>query len=88
LLGELIGWGIYILPVALIVFGIWLVLRKIERIPPLSPERAVGSILIFSLVINRHAHGHSCAEDGAGSGSGWSWRRLYRRLFERLLWFS
>src|SRR5512142_394528 len=28
LLGDLIGWGIYVLPLALVVFGLWLILRK------------------------------------------------------------
>ena len=27
LLGQLVGWGVYVLPVGLIVFGLWLILR-------------------------------------------------------------
>src|SRR5690349_4647293 len=46
-LSQIFGWGVYVLPVGLLVFGIWLVIRKIERIPPLSIERAVGSIILF-----------------------------------------
>ena len=46
-LSQIFGWGIYILPIGLLVFGLWLVFRKIERIPPLSVERAVGSSLLF-----------------------------------------
>ena len=37
----------YILPLGLLVFGLWLVFRKIERIPPLSAERVVGSVILF-----------------------------------------
>ncbi|MEW6239823.1 MAG: DNA translocase FtsK 4TM domain-containing protein [Chloroflexota bacterium] len=47
ILGQIFGWGIYVLPLALLVYGLWLVFRKLERIPPLSLERAVGSILLF-----------------------------------------
>ncbi len=46
-LTQIIGWGVYVLPLALITFGLWLILRKIERIPPLSLERTVGSVLLF-----------------------------------------
>ena len=41
------GWGMYILPVALIVMGMWLILRRIEKLPPLSLERATGIVLFF-----------------------------------------
>jgi len=44
---KIFGWGFYVLPLGLLVFGLWLVFRKIERIPPLSVERAVGSVILF-----------------------------------------
>ncbi len=47
LLGQMFGWGIYILPVALIVMGLWLILRRIEKLPPLSLERGTGILLFF-----------------------------------------
>src|SRR5215211_456707 len=46
-LRQIIGWGMYILPVALILMGMWLILRRIEKLPPLSLERATGIILFF-----------------------------------------
>ena len=46
-LSWMFGWGIYILPVALILLGMWLILRRIEKLPPLSLERATGIILFF-----------------------------------------
>ena len=46
-LAQIFGWGVYILPIGLLVFGLWLVFRKIERIPPLTAERAIGSALLF-----------------------------------------
>ncbi|HET9914675.1 MAG TPA: DNA translocase FtsK 4TM domain-containing protein, partial [Anaerolineales bacterium] len=41
------GWGIYILPVGLILMGLWLIFRRIEKLPPLSIERATGILLFF-----------------------------------------
>src|SRR5512147_864308 len=46
-LGQMFGWGIYILPVALVLMGLWLILRRIEKLPPLSLERATGIVLFF-----------------------------------------
>jgi DNA segregation ATPase FtsK/SpoIIIE, S-DNA-T family len=87
-LGQLIGWGIYILPIALVLFGVWLILRKIERIPALSLERAVGSILLFLwLLTSMHAiiaepeMAQVAALDGAGGG-------YIGGVFERVLWFG
>lgn len=42
-----IGWGAYVLPVVLIVFGFWLLLRNINRFPQVSTERVVGLFLGF-----------------------------------------
>jgi S-DNA-T family DNA segregation ATPase FtsK/SpoIIIE len=88
LLGQLIGWGVYFLPAGLMLFGLWLILRKIERIPPLSLERLVGSVLFFVWALTLM---HSivaapemavvAARDGAGGG-------YVGGLFERLLWFG
>jgi S-DNA-T family DNA segregation ATPase FtsK/SpoIIIE len=87
-LGQLIGWGIFILPIALILFGVWLVLRKIERIPPLSLERAVGSIVLFlwllttmHTIIAEPEMAQVAALDGAGGG-------YIGGVFERVLWFG
>lgn len=46
-LSQIFGWGFYILPLGLLIFGLWLVFRKIERIPALTLERAVGSLILF-----------------------------------------
>jgi S-DNA-T family DNA segregation ATPase FtsK/SpoIIIE len=86
LLGQLFGWGIYVLPIALIGFGIWLILRKIERIPPLSLERAVGSILLFvwllavmHIVYVPPTLATDAALDGVGGG-------YIGSVFESVLW--
>lgn len=88
LLGQLIGWGIYVLPIALIAFGLWIILRKIERIPTLSLERAVGIILLFlwlltamHSIIAQPEMAQVAAQDGAGGG-------YIGGIFERVLWFG
>lgn len=51
-----LGWGLYLFPVALIVLGVWLVLRHFERIPPLRSRRLVGIGLLFgNLLLLLHA---------------------------------
>ena len=88
ILGQIFGWGIYILPLGLIVVGLWLVFRKIERIPPISVERVTGIIVLyFWLLTLMHAiiaqpeMAEVAALDGAGGG-------YFGSLFERVLWFS
>lgn len=88
LLSQAVGWGIYVLPIFLITFGLWLILREIERIPPLSLERAVGSILLFiwfltvmHTIIAAPEMAAVAAQDGAGGG-------YVGGLIERVLWFS
>ena len=87
-LRQLIGWGVYILPVALIAMGLWLILRRIEKLPPLSLERATGIILFFvwvlvamhSIIAAPDMAGQA-AIDGAGGGYVGS-------LFERAIFNS
>lgn len=45
-LSKVFGWGVYLLPLALIGLGGWLLLRNVDKFPSLSTERAVG-ILLF-----------------------------------------
>ena len=87
-LAQILGWGVYILPIGLLIFGLWLVFRKIEKIPPLSLERAVGSIIIFLWILTvLHAFvatadtAEAVALTGAGGGS-------LGGLFQRILWFG
>jgi hypothetical protein len=87
-LRQIIGWGVYILPVALILMGLWLILRRIEKLPPLSLERATGIILFFlwllaamhSIIATPDMAGQA-AIDGAGGGHVGS-------LFERAMFNS
>ena len=54
-LRSVFGWGVYILPVGLVVLGAWLVARNVERLPALSLERIVGILLLFvALLVGFH----------------------------------
>ncbi len=44
---RVFGWGGYVLPIGLLITGLWLVLRRFERTPRLSAERALGFALLF-----------------------------------------
>ncbi len=77
---QVIGWGIYFLPVLLLIFGLWMLLRNIEKIPHLSPERIVGVIL---LIVNLLAWFHlfmdgtyNEAKQGLGGGYIGAWIKL------------
>ncbi len=78
-LSLLFGWGVFILPVALILFGGWLVLRKIDRIPPVSVERITGLILIllWTQTLLQAIAGHP--KPGV-DGGGWLGSLFYRLL--------
>jgi S-DNA-T family DNA segregation ATPase FtsK/SpoIIIE len=80
LLALIFGWGSYVLPIALIVFGGWLVLRKVERLPSFSAGRAIGLILFYlwSLVILQWAAGNP--PQGSVTGGGYVGSLLYRLL--------
>ncbi|MRR32961.1 hypothetical protein EG834_22100, partial [bacterium] len=46
-LRKIAGWGTFVLPVALIILGLWLVMRNVEQLPLLSTERLFGIILLY-----------------------------------------
>jgi S-DNA-T family DNA segregation ATPase FtsK/SpoIIIE len=73
ILSQAFGWGVYILPLALIGFGAWMLMRNLEKLPKLSVERIVGLILLF---INLTAWFHlfidgTVVEAKAGTGGGY-----------------
>jgi DNA segregation ATPase FtsK/SpoIIIE, S-DNA-T family len=86
LLARLAGWGIYLLPLGLIVFGLWLIVRRIERIPPLSLERGVGIILVYVWLLtltDMMVPGPGLRLVQASSGGG-----IIGALLGHLLWSS
>jgi len=46
-LSKIVGWNVYVLPIALIGLGTWMLLRNVDRFPHLSVERVIGIILLF-----------------------------------------
>ncbi len=75
LLAQGFGWGVYILPLGLLILGIWLIARRVDRLPPLSPERGIGILLLFlALLVTFHglsgpaAEALARAEAGVGGG--------------------
>ena len=84
ILSYLFGWGSYLLPIALIVVGGWLVLRKIERIPAPSAERLTGVILmyVFLLTLFQLIAGNPAPSTLSGGGYIGS---LFYRLLDTML---
>jgi len=88
LLGQIFGWGIYLLPLALIAVGLWLVFRKIERLPPVSVERVLGISVLFLWTLTA-LHALVASPEGAeaaalaGAGGG-----ALGGLFQRILWYG
>ncbi len=71
-ISKVAGWGTFILPIALLIIGIWLVLRNVEKLPLFSAERVSG-ILILYLNILAWLHlfsggGWALAQEGHGGG--------------------
>ena len=55
ILAQVFGWGVYILPVGLLLLGGWLMARNVDRLPVLNIERLVGMLLLFiSLLVTFH----------------------------------
>ncbi|GAB1470923.1 DNA translocase FtsK [Chloroflexota bacterium] len=85
-LAQLFGWGVYVLPIGLLVFGLWLVFRKIERVHPLTIENAAGSIILFFWMLTLLHSFISTAETAeavalTGRGGGY-----FGGLAQRFLW--
>jgi DNA segregation ATPase FtsK/SpoIIIE, S-DNA-T family len=81
-LNALAGWGTFILPLALIIIGLWLVFRKIEKLPTPSLTRMTGIILLYLafLTILHLIGGGGWDVAKAGQGGG-----HIGAAFERLL---
>jgi S-DNA-T family DNA segregation ATPase FtsK/SpoIIIE len=46
-LGQLAGKGAFVLPITLILVGLWLIFRNLEHLPLLSLERMIGIVLLY-----------------------------------------
>jgi S-DNA-T family DNA segregation ATPase FtsK/SpoIIIE len=93
LLGKAFGWGMYLLPVGLIVLGAWLILRHFDRLPALDPVRVLGLLLGF-LVLLAWFHFFSFPVDraanfnlaGLARGGGYSGALILALLQPSLGW--
>ncbi len=86
LLRLTVGWGVFLLPLALTGIGLWLILRHAERIPPFSVERLTGFILLYIClltVLHALAATPQRAGDLAAAGQGGGY---LGSLFLRALW--
>jgi S-DNA-T family DNA segregation ATPase FtsK/SpoIIIE len=79
-LAFLLGWGGYIFPVALVLIGLWLIVRKIERIPPVSVERLTGIILLLFFFQAAAQSFDGNPDPAFGIGGGWLGSKLYSTL--------
>jgi len=78
LLQQTFGWGMFIVPLALIIGGVGILFRKMRgRLPGIEPEKIVGAALFFLLaLVLMHALlgattfeiGKAIAKDGRGGG--------------------
>jgi DNA segregation ATPase FtsK/SpoIIIE, S-DNA-T family len=84
LLGFLFGWGSYILPIALIGVGGWLVLRKIDRLPTPSTERLTGIILLFFFILTFLQLAAGNPDRASAEGGGYIGSLIYRLLDNQL----
>ena len=81
LLSQVAGWGTFVLPLALLTVGLWLVFRNIEKLPVLSGVRLTGILLvILNLLVFMHVlggGGRALAAVGQGGGYiGWIFETL------------
>ncbi len=44
------GWGVYLLPLGLIVIGLWLLLRNIEQVPPPKLQKSQTELIDYMTV--------------------------------------
>ncbi len=72
LLSQVAGWGTFVLPLALLIVGLWLLFRNIEKLPLLSGVRLTGIVLIYlNLLAFLHllgGGGRELAQAGQGGG--------------------
>jgi DNA segregation ATPase FtsK/SpoIIIE, S-DNA-T family len=83
---KIAGLGSFILPIVLILVGVWLVLRNVERLPMLSVERISGLSLLYLNILGwlHILLGGGWALADAGSGGGYLGAMSERTLVSAL----
>ncbi len=89
------GWGAYLFPITLILLGVWLILRAVERIPPPTSARMLGvALLFFDLITWLHfflfpqSVGEGYTFAAAGRGGGYVGATLEGALVTALGWWG
>ena len=83
LLSQVAGWGTFVLPLTLLIVGLWLLFRNIEKLPLLSGVRLTGIVLVYlNLLAFLHllaGGGRELAQTGQGGGYlGFLFERLFK----------
>jgi S-DNA-T family DNA segregation ATPase FtsK/SpoIIIE len=89
-LGRAFGWGIYLFPAALIIVGLWLVLRSFQYVPNLAVERLFGVVLFFFNLLG-WMHLFSFPKDAyalaaESAGGGYAGAFIFTLLYVSLGW--
>ena len=85
LLGQIMGWGRYVLPLGMAGVGLWMVLRNVENIPTFSVERITG-VLFFYFWLLTVFHALAASPETAdmvalqSRGGGYLGSQLYKVL--------
>lgn len=81
-ISQVAGWGTVVLPLALLVIGIWLILRNLDELPILSAERISGiGLLYVNLLTWLHLFGRGGWQLAAGGKGGGYIGAFFERLF-------
>lgn len=77
LLNQIFGWGMYLLTLGSICLGLWLVLRRFDKLPELEPLRLIGLMVSFFVILSwfhfflfppDRTTSFALAEEGKGGG--------------------
>ncbi len=81
-ISQIAGWGTFVLPLALVIIGLWLILRNLEELPILSAERLSGIVLLYLNLLTWLHMGGRGGWDLAAAGKGGGYLGAF---FERIL---
>ncbi len=88
ILRRTFGWGAYVVPVGLAIFGVWIVTLNTEHPLRLPRSRLLGGVLLFAvgLALTHHFSGQGRGEDTVARYGGYVGRWLSQTLSWALSW--